>query len=90
MVRCVEGEGNVNDRSLIVKLEHVYVTTARPTPPRRRRPRSRWKRLNGGGLGCVPVEKSSFGQFTVNADGLADTFLVGPSAPGAPAELWRS
>ena len=30
---ALEGEGNVNDRSLIVKLEHVYVTTARPTPP---------------------------------------------------------
>ena len=30
---ALEGEGNFNDRSLIVKLEHVYVTTARPTPP---------------------------------------------------------
>ena len=39
--------------------------------------------LNGGGLGCVPVEKV-VGRFTVNADGLADTFLVAPSAPGAP------
>ena len=30
---CDALEGNVNDRSLIVELEHVYVTTARPTPP---------------------------------------------------------
>ena len=42
--------------------------------------------LNGGGLGCVPVEKV-VGRFTVNADGLAYTFLVGPSAPGAPVAL---
>jgi hypothetical protein len=42
--------------------------------------------LNGGGLGCVPVEKV-VGRSTVNADGLAYTFLVGPSAPGAPVAL---
>jgi hypothetical protein len=49
--------------------------------------------LDGGGLGCVPVETScrkgrrSSADLLLMTDGLAYTFLVGPSALGAPIAL---